>query len=283
VNIVSAAKVLESGLTGKVDAGASTAGNSYARNHILLLVHYWLPMGLGWSVAIVMKNAGEGSFSPVGLILLMAGIGAAYSFDRMIDEPVQKSAPKWFRGILLATLLICTGTICILAIAGMIGTNSLRVLAVLTGASLIYSRLKCLPLAKTAVVTLAWIWACATLPFPESAHHRVLLDVTLPLTLMIAAGCILCDLKDVKEDLQEHIPSLPALFGVRSTCLTAAGLALLAAISAFLHHRFGVAVGAVLLAGAAQFPRLLAMNPTGPILVDSILIIPGVLIVMGVA
>jgi hypothetical protein len=60
------------------------------------------------------------------------------------------------------------------------------------------------------------------------------------------------------------------------------GMAFLAAILALAHHRFGIASGALLLMVAAQFSSLLAMESLGPIMIDSILIVPGVLISTGI-
>ena len=96
------------------------------------------------------------------------------------------------------------------------------------------------------------------------------------------AGCILCDLKDTEEDRALNILSLPVLFGIRTTCLIAAGLAFVAAILAISHHRFGVAFGATFLLLAAKFPSFLVRKSIGPIVIDSILILPGVLIATGI-
>ena len=250
-------------------------------NHLLLLIHYWLPVALGWSVALVIKRAEGEAFSPAGLTLLLSGIGAAYSFDR-IGAPDQSGTSGYLRGVLITALTLCAGTICFLALSGKISAGSLEVVAALAGISLLYRHIKRFPLVKTLAVAFCWIWACATLTFGRGGFHWLTLDVTPPLILMISAGCILCDLKDTQEDRREQVPSLPALLGTRPTCLIATGLALLAAILALLHHRYGLTIGALLLAIAAQFPSLLSMKPTGPILIDSILILPGALIATGI-
>lgn len=248
----------------------------------LLLIHYWLPVALGWSLVRVIQHAEGTVISRDGLVLLLAGIGAAYSFDRIVDTPQGEKMTSWLKRMLLGGVVVCSGTIFCLVVAGKIETSLLAVLAFLTAVSLVYSRLKRFPLLKTAVVAFTWTWACSALPLNGKGWHWLFLDFTLPLMLLIAAGCILCDLKDIEEDRAKHIPSLPALFGMRSTCLIATGLALLAAILAILHHRFGITAGAVLLALAAQFPSLLAMKLIGPIVIDSILVIPGVLISTGI-
>lgn len=214
-------------------------------------------------------------------MLLMAGIGAAYSFDRLVDSPV-RALPPWLLFILGGSFVLCAGTIFFLLAKGEIGSDCLSIVAVLSAVSMLYQKLKRIPLAKTAVVSISWIWACSTLPLSRGEPHRLSLDVTFPLLLLISAGCILCDLKDMTEDRKARIPTLPALLGTDSSCLVATGMALLAASLAFLHHRFGITAGALLLTVAAQFPTILAMKSFGPIMVDSILTIPGILIATGV-
>lgn len=261
---------------------SAASGKIRGERQLLLLIHYWLPVALGWSVALVIKRAEGAVFSPTGLILLLAGIGAAYSFDRIGDAPDQSGPSAWLRGALLTALTLCAGTICLLTLSGKISARSLEVVAALAGISLLYRHIKRFPLVKTVAVAFCWTWACATLPFGKEGLCWLTLDVTPPLILMISAGCILCDLKDIHEDRREQVPSLPALLGIRPTCLIATGLALLASLSTFLHHHYGLTAGALLLAGAAQFPSFLSMKPTGPILIDSILILPGVLIATGI-
>jgi len=260
--------------------GSDYSGYQYSGSSFLLLLQYWLPVALGWSVAMVIKRADGGAFSHSGLTLLLAGIGAAYSFDRIVDH--SGWTPRWVRRSLITALTLCAGTISFLILSGRITSDSLRVIAVLTGVSLIYPRIKRLPLAKTAAVVLCWTWACSTLPQAGGCRHWFTLDVTLPLTLVVTSGCILCDLKDIAEDRRQHVGSLPAILGIRPSCLVTTFLSLIAATLAIFHHRFGLAVGALLMAIAAQFPSLLKRNPTGPILIDSILLVPGILIATGI-
>jgi len=249
---------------------------------VLLLIHYWLPVLLGWSVVRVIQHAEGTVCSQAGLTLLLAGIGAAYSLDRVIDTPEGTKMTPWLRGTLWGGVALCVGIIIFLVATNKIDHRVLGVIAILTTAGLVYSRLKRLPLLKTAVVAIAWTWACFALPFNGGVGHLPFFDVLLPLMLLIAAGCILCDLKDIEVDRRQQIPSLPAIFGIRTTCLIAMGMACLAAILALAHHRFGIASGALLLMVAAQFSSLLAMESLGPIMIDSILIVPGVLISTGI-
>lgn len=252
--------------------------------HFLRLVHYWLPVMLGWSLALVMRRASGAPFSHAGLALLLAGIGAAYSFDRIVDAPPDDASPGWLRRVLWAMTGLCTGAMLLVAATGNIPINTLGAAAMLSVMSLAYTLLKRLPLVKTLAVAFAWTWACAVLPLASAEHHAwwwLSLDVTLPLILMLSAACILCDLKDTPRDREGRIPSLPVLLGVRPACALATALAVAALCLAAMHNRPGIAAASALLAVAAQFPKLLARESIGPIVVDSILVIPGVLILTG--
>jgi len=251
---------------------------------MLLLVHYFLPVAIGWSLALVMGRATGATLSPSGLALLLAGIGAAYSFDRLIDPP-PASAPRplWLHRTLFWGFIVCAGTMFILLVTGEIQPRMLWACGVLSAVSLLYSYFKRFPLAKTLTVSVAWTWAAATLPFVGgSAWAWLGINASLPLLLLLSAACILCDLKDTERDRRDRVPSLPALIGGRYTCIVATGVALAAAGIAVRHHRPGVAVASVLLAIAAQTPSLLARDPIGAIVIDSILVVPGLLIFTGV-
>ncbi len=253
--------------------------------HCLTMLNYWLPILLGWSLAIVMRRAAGDAFTHHGMALLLAGIGAAYSFDRLVDarSESERPMPKWIRWTLSFAAALCAITV--LAASFKMPPRVLVVAGILSATSLAYTRLKRLPLVKTLAVALAWTWACATLPMAGGerlAWRWISLDVSLPVILMLAAGCFLCDLKDAVRDRRARVPSLPALIGLRATCLVATAVSLLAAWLAFSAGRFGVVVGGMLLAVAAQFPSLLERETVGPIVVDSILVIPGLLVYIGV-
>ena len=194
----------------------SDFGASHWRDTLLLL-HYWLPVALGWSLAHVIQHATGAAFFDTGLAILLAGIGAAYSFDRIIDSTHGEEKISWLKIALYGGVVVGSGTIIFLVATTKVDIHLLGIIAILSGASLVYSRLKQLPLFKTAVVAVAWTWACFALPLNGSRCNWLYLDVTFPLILMIAAGCILCDLKDAEEDRAMNIPSLPVLFGIRAT------------------------------------------------------------------
>lgn len=244
---------------------------------LLLFIHFLLPVAIGWSFTMVMKHAAGVGFSDAGLILLLCGIGAAYSLDRLVDSQPRAS---WLVLALSSTFALCGGVICFILAKHQPEPGTLRVVLILAAMSLLYTRLKRLPLVKTILVAFAWIFACATLPGGRWDSSWLFFDVTPAMFFLVSAGCILCDLKDEGEDRRTNIPSLPVLLGARLTCLFASGLAVLAVAIAWLHHHFGVAAGGVLLAVAAQFPSVISRKPTGAIVVDSILAVPGILIAL---
>jgi 4-hydroxybenzoate polyprenyltransferase len=252
----------------------------------LLLIHYWLPLALGWSLAMVMQRSTGAALSPTGMLLLLAGIGAAYSFDRLIDQPKEPSPgcsrPRWVQRSLSVAAAVFAGAT--LFAASKMPPHVIGIAALLAATSLLYPRLKRLPLIKTVAVALAWTWASAALPL--AGRERLAwtwwsLDVSLPLVLLLCAGCILCDLKDAHQDREKQVPSLPVLIGPRGTCFVATVLSLIAAALALANGRTGLSITSLALVLAAQFPALLARESIGPIVVDAILVIPGILIISG--
>ncbi len=99
---------------------------------LLLLIHYWLPVMLGWSLALVIQRAGGWAFSHTGLTLLLAGIGAAYSVDRIVDFSEQGEISSWLKGMLWGGAAVCSGTILFLIAAAQIDTGTLEVVTLLS-------------------------------------------------------------------------------------------------------------------------------------------------------
>ena len=104
--------------------------------------------------------------------------------------------------------------------------------------------------------------------------------VTIPLTFVIASGCLLCDLKDAQADRDASVPSLPVVTGVHGTVAVAVFLATISGAVSLPEHRIGLLVGGLGLGLAGMCPTLLARDVVGPLLVDVILTIPGLLIAL---
>jgi len=254
------------------------------RSPIALLLHCGLPPAVGWSLAKVMEKASGTPFSTLGIMLLLGGIGSAYTVDRLIDSPtltLDDSPTKLEEALRAVTL----GFLCFTLFATLRAEVSLQVGALLLGViTLAYTKLKRLPFAKTVILAGAWTWACATLPFAgtENPPRWWTLDVILPLLLLLAGNGILCDLKDRKHDCDDDVPTLPALIGPHRTCRIVTGILLLSVALSTGQGYPGIGLSGAALALAAQFPDLMEREIIGPLIADSILILPGALIYLGV-
>jgi 4-hydroxybenzoate polyprenyltransferase len=244
----------------------------------LRLLHYWWPLALGWSLTIVVQRATGRAPAADGVLALLCGIFAAYSLDRVLDPPKPSPHP-WITGV-LATSGVSAALLCGMAASRLPAQTRLLVPA-LGVAALLYPRLKQLPGTKTAILPIVWTWAAVALPFNDGSWlgwRALLHPVTPPLLLLISAGCLLCDLKDEAGDRLAGVRSLPALLGGATTVRVAVALACAAAGLALLEHRTGIAVSAAALGVATLSPTLLATDAAGPLLIDVILTLPGILI-----
>ncbi len=248
------------------------------RNSALRLLHYWWPLALGWSLTVVIQRATGRAPDRDGLLVLLAGIAAAYSLDRLVDPPARPDAP-WLRGLLgaAATIAVLGGAIA----AWRLPLQTSVLLPVLGLTSACYPCLKRRLATKSLVLPLVWTWATVALPFNDGSWfgwHALQLPVTTPLLLLLSAGCLLCDLKDEAADRAAGVASVPALLGQPVALAVATVLITAAATIATLEHRSAVALGAAALGVATLSPTLLATDAAGPLLVDVILTLPGMLI-----
>jgi 4-hydroxybenzoate polyprenyltransferase len=245
---------------------------------LLQLLHYWWPLALGWSLAVVVARATGRAPDAYGLVTLLAGITAAYSVDRVLDPPSARRS-RWVQGLLVGAAA-AAALFCGMA-AGRLPFQTAALVPALGIAALLYPRLKQLPLTKTFALPLVWTWASIALPFNDGSWfgwHALLLPVAVPILLLVAAGCLLCDLKDEQVDRLAGVRSLPAMFGAPATVRVAIALAVAAAALAFFEHRTGIVISAAALSAATMLPAVLASDAAGPLLVDMILTLPGILI-----
>jgi hypothetical protein len=249
-----------------------------ARSGALQLLHYWWPVALGLSLAIVVQRATGRAIDPPGLALLLCGVTAAYSFDRVFD-PSAGPSPAW----VLTSLRVAgwTATAAGLLLAVELPIRTMAAMPVFGLAAAGHARLKRIALAKTLIVPAVWTWAVIALPFPGGSWFGwrwIQTPVALPIFLLMASGCMLCDLKDADRDRRASVQSVPARWGVPAASTVAILLAAAATLAAALHSRPGLAFDGVCLAAAATWPGLLARDEAGPLLVDVILTLPGILI-----
>ena len=110
------------------------------------------------------------------------------------------------------------------------------------------------------------------------APSAIMVLVAGPVFLLRTAGCLLRALKDEDRDRARGVTSLPAAIGSAATVAVAAGLALAAASLALAEGRMGMTFSGLVLGGVTLWPALLATDVIGPLVVDVILTLPGLLI-----
>lgn len=248
----------------------------------LRLLHYWWPPVLGWSLAMVVAHTHGRTADRHGLLALVAGILAAYSLDRGIDR-TRHPQPDRLHLLLLVTgslaAITCGEAALRLPAPSAIAVPGLGIIAAL------YPRLKRRMLTKLALLPAVWLVAIVALPFPDGtwfAWRTLLHPVGAPIFLLVGAGCLLCDLKDAGADRRAGVRSLAAICGPGTTARIAALTALLGTVLALGLGELELAVGGVLLVAAATRPELVAIEASGPLLVDVLLSVPGFLVVLGV-
>lgn len=243
----------------------------------LWLLHYWWPLALGWSLVVVVERATGHAADPYGTAALLSGILAAYSLDRIVDRSTADRSQLQPLLVItcLAGVMVCGASIVRLPL------ETASLVPVLGAASLLYPRLKRFAVVKAALLPGIWIWAVLALPFGDGSWfgwHALLGPVAVPLLLLNAAGCLLCDLKDESRDRHAGVRTVPAMYGAAATARIAGALTVVAAALALFEHRPGILLGATALGVASTTPSLLAIDAVGPLLVDVILTIPGILI-----
>lgn len=247
----------------------------------LRLLHYWWPMVLGWSLAQVVGRALGRGPDPFGLVALLAGVLAGYSLDRVLD------APRSGHGERLRRVLLGTGGVAAIvcgAAALRLPFGSAIAVPILGALALLHPRLKRRWPTKLVLLPVVWALAVVALPFPDGgafAWRSLGQPVVAVLFLLVAAGCFLCDLKDELSDAAASVPSLVVVVGAAWAARLAGGLALVGAVLAFAIDEPELALGGGLLAMASRHARLLAVDVLGPLLVDVLLSVPGILVALG--
>lgn len=241
------------------------------------LLHYAWPVALGWAVAMVAGRATGLAVRPEGRDLLLLSIGAAYSFDRLADPP--QGAPRLLQALLGAA---CAGCVAGgLRLMPRLPLPTLVLLPALSAAVLLYRWAKAYPFVKAVLVPLVWTWAGLALPLADGSWfgwRSLAHPVALPLFLLLAAGCLLCDVNDVDRDGGRGVRSLPVQLGVARTLGIAAALATAGMAAALGQGRLGLVVDGLLLSGLAACRPLLMLESWGPLAVDVVLTLPGLLI-----
>jgi len=256
--------------------GLKSLRQPIAASDALRLLHYWWPVVMAWSIAQVAARSNPRAMSSAGLCALIVGGLAAYSVDRLAE-----ARPRWLRALLLAGVL--TATTVGLALLPLLPWSKIALLVAFGLLALVYPRLKRLPFAKTLLVPAVWTWAALALPTVDRsplAWRAVAVPLAAPLFAVLAAGCLLCDVKDCAADRRAGVHSLPARLGVEGALLVAAWLSLFGAALALEQHRTGLFAGALCLLAISRAKALLARESLGPLAVDVALTVPGVLVAL---
>jgi 4-hydroxybenzoate polyprenyltransferase len=129
-------------------------------------------------------------------------------------------------------------------------------------------------------VTATWWVGCTLLPFDLTGAHALqpglLVDpAVLGFALMLASATLLCDFKDEASDAAAGVRSLPVLLGARPAQVVCAALAALGMGVAVHAHAWASAVTSLLMLAVSPFLRLLRRPLLGPLMVDSLLTLPG--------
>jgi len=225
-----------------------------------------------------MHRATGHPFSAAGMVLFTAGIGCAYTLDRLLDKPAN-GYPRWV--FLALVVVFATAALAGVVAAVCLPVKTLSAAIIFAAASLFYRRLKQYPTAKTLLVAVVWTWGGAALPIIDNhwaAWDWWSINVSYPLVLLLSAGCILCDLKDTEADSKLGVRSLPVVLGGNRATAIAIALALTGALIAWSEGRMGLFYSGSLLVTAALFRPVLSRPAIGPLLVDAILSLPGLLI-----
>jgi len=247
---------------------------------LLLLIHYWFPIGLGWSVALVIHRATGMPFLNSGLHLYLFGICAAYSLDRLVDNN-DSSRPLWLTIALILGFALSAFAGFFLSLKLSLQTFSALVLFSII--ALLYTQAKKLPFVKGILVAVVWGWAGVALPFANThwfAWQFWTMPISLPVVMLMACNVILCDFKDINSDRINGVQSLPAMLGSRRTIAIISISLIIAAILSFQENRMGLVISSIILFLLTLFPQLLSLDALGPLIVDASLTLPGVLIVL---
>jgi len=244
-----------------------------AATEAALWLHLAAPLGLAWGLGRWLAATAGAPLDAGGAWLVAGGGLAAYVADRWprpglpaSDNPVRDALLRRRRPALAAALLLAAALAC----AGWrrLGAPPWPTLALLAPPTLAYPLLKRRTLLRSALVPAVWTLALARLAAPRAGGLA-----GLALFLLLAAGTLLCDLKDAAGDRALGYGGAAATFGpvvalrgARRLLLIATGLAAVAPWPTAA--RAALAATALGLLALAAAPRLLARELLGPALVD---------------
>jgi len=244
------------------------------------VLHLLLPPAAATVAGLLLARALDVETSTSGLVLLGSSGLFAYLHDRLspdrqrddgLSNPRRSEFLRRSGHLLPALALLALLTV--LAAASQSPLSRLAVAALLGLVALAYPALARIPLGKTLAVAGSWTVAATLLPAAHPKLETLLRPEPLALLLVIAAGTVLCDLKDGLGDRTSGVRSLPALIGSRPAAACAAAMALAGAAVALRCGCWAFAGGGAGLAVLATRPGRLEAEIQGPLLVDGWLLL----------
>jgi 4-hydroxybenzoate polyprenyltransferase len=241
----------------------------------LYVLHLWMPVLMAAGLVASLHQAlPQLLVAPSGLAMLMLGVFIVYTGDRVLER-------SWGLGRALLPLASSAILAC-----GLLGAVALRrrdtlpVLLDLALVSLGYPLIKRWPLPRLASVAGAWTLACLRLPFWTGGARLppwalACGPAALSVACAIAAGTILCDLKDRDGDAASGVRTLTVLYGARGACAWAAAIAAVGVGAALWSHAPAILCCNVGMVLAAARPDAVQRPVSGPLLVDAALAAPG--------
>ena len=244
------------------------------------ILHLLLPPAAATVAGLLLARALDIETSTSGLVLLGSSGLFAYLHDRLtpdrqrddgLSNPRRSELLRRSAHLLPALALLALLTA--LAAASQSPLSRLGVAALLGLVALAYPALARMPLGKTLAVAGSWTVAATLLPAADPKLETLFRLEPLSLLLVVAAGTVLCDLKDGRGDRASGVRSLPACIGTRLSAAVAAATALAGAAIAMRSGCWGFAGGGGGLALLAARPAWLEAEIQGPLLVDGWLLL----------
>jgi hypothetical protein len=149
----------------------------------LRLTHYWWPLVVGWSLLLVVHRALHRPWNPGGAAMLLLGIMAAYSWDRLLDPPATELTAGLRRTLALAAFAASAVGALLLAT---LPAPTAALVPLIGAAVLLYPAIKRFPATKTVFVPLVWTWCAIALGLAALTPRLLAIDLIGPLAADVA-------------------------------------------------------------------------------------------------
>lgn len=250
-----------------------------SRRAVVFLLHIWMPVLAVVALTKVMAQVFPGAvYYPAGAWSLYLGVLLVYTGDRLVERG---RVPRALQATLWSVVAGCLVVMAYLALRD--PGRLIPVEAALGVVSLIYSRAKSSPVLKTVMVTLTWWFGCAFLPYDLLGGHELhpellLRPAVLGFAFMFVPSALLCDFKDQESDARAGVRSLPVMLGARGAQWVSAACAGLGFALSVWDGAWAGAATALLMLAVTPWLRLLRRPLLGPLVVDGLLAVPGLVL-----